>query len=186
MHLGWLDSVDRFPKAFPVAGVILSIFGNPTSALRYCLAVRTASGGAVFAERVVGPGWVVGGHLCPIVPASRAITGTGLTVVGAEPLKSMSVWVIDEETNAATAGKGPDGVQALSEVPPVTRQSATMDLTRDRILDHIRGGWTGMLIGGIEGLATGRPRSSPTASPPNVEKESAPHRGHQREYLNCF
>jgi hypothetical protein len=29
----------------------------------------------------------------------------------------------------------------------------TVDLTREQILDHIRGGWTGMLIGGIEGLA---------------------------------
>jgi hypothetical protein len=27
------------------------------------------------------------------------------------------------------------------------------NITRDEILDHIRGGWTGMLIGGIEGLA---------------------------------
>jgi hypothetical protein len=29
----------------------------------------------------------------------------------------------------------------------------SVSLTRDEILDHIRGGWTGMLIGGIEGLA---------------------------------
>lgn len=29
----------------------------------------------------------------------------------------------------------------------------SLELTRDEILDHIRGGWTGMLIGGIEGLA---------------------------------
>lgn len=29
----------------------------------------------------------------------------------------------------------------------------TISLTREQILDHIRGGWTGMLIGGIEGLA---------------------------------
>jgi len=28
-----------------------------------------------------------------------------------------------------------------------------VDLTRDELLDHIRGGWTGMLIGGLEGLA---------------------------------
>jgi uncharacterized protein len=32
-------------------------------------------------------------------------------------------------------------------------QARTLDLTEDQILDHIRGGWTGMLIGGIEGLA---------------------------------
>src|SRR5512134_1525535 len=29
----------------------------------------------------------------------------------------------------------------------------SVDLTREEIHDHIRGGWTGMLIGGIEGLA---------------------------------
>ena len=29
----------------------------------------------------------------------------------------------------------------------------SIDLTREQMLDHIRGGWTGMLIGGIEGLA---------------------------------
>jgi hypothetical protein len=29
----------------------------------------------------------------------------------------------------------------------------SIELTREQILDHIRGGWTGMLIGGIEGLA---------------------------------
>jgi hypothetical protein len=33
-------------------------------------------------------------------------------------------------------------------VPP-----GTFDLNREKLLDHIRGGWTGMLIGGIEGLA---------------------------------
>jgi hypothetical protein len=32
-------------------------------------------------------------------------------------------------------------------------QPATLERTREQLLDHIRGGWTGMLIGGIEGLA---------------------------------
>jgi hypothetical protein len=32
-------------------------------------------------------------------------------------------------------------------------QPGTIELTREQLLDHIRGGWTGMLIGGIEGLA---------------------------------
>jgi hypothetical protein len=36
----------------------------------------------------------------------------------------------------------------LNPSPP-----ATLDRTRAQLLDHIRGGWTGMLIGGIEGLA---------------------------------
>ena len=31
-------------------------------------------------------------------------------------------------------------------------QAGTIELTREQVLDHIRGGWTGMLIGGIEGL----------------------------------
>ena len=44
-------------------------------------------------------------------------------------------------------------------------QPGTIDLTREQVLDHIRGGWTGMLIGGIEGLAhefkyTNEPRAS--------------------------
>jgi hypothetical protein len=34
-----------------------------------------------------------------------------------------------------------------------TPRAGTIDLTRKQLLDHIRGGWTGMLIGGIEGLA---------------------------------
>jgi hypothetical protein len=32
------------------------------------------------------------------------------------------------------------------------QQIATIDQTREQILDHTRGGWTGMLIGGIVGL----------------------------------
>jgi len=41
----------------------------------------------------------------------------------------------------------------------------TIDLNREQLLDHIRGGWTGMLIGGIEGLAhefkyIGEPRAT--------------------------
>jgi hypothetical protein len=32
-------------------------------------------------------------------------------------------------------------------------KAGTVEMTREQILDHIRGGWTGMLIGGIEGLA---------------------------------
>ncbi|HUT57063.1 MAG TPA: ADP-ribosylglycohydrolase family protein [Phycisphaerae bacterium] len=42
------------------------------------------------------------------------------------------------------AGAGPAGA---------TPQAGTVDMTREQLLDHIRGGWTGMLIGGIEGLA---------------------------------
>ena len=60
--------------------------------------MRTAGGEHVFAERTVGPGWVVGGQLCPIVPNRPAITGTGLVVSGAEPLKAMTVWAIDSGT----------------------------------------------------------------------------------------
>ena len=32
-------------------------------------------------------------------------------------------------------------------------QAGVIEITQDALLDHIRGGWTGMLIGGIEGLA---------------------------------
>jgi uncharacterized protein len=46
-------------------------------------------------------------------------------------------------------------VPSAPQTTPATAaaQPGTLDLTRDAILDHIRGGWTGMLIGGIEGLA---------------------------------
>ncbi len=85
-----------FSKPAAVAGVTLRVFGNAPSALPYRLAVRTSGGEQVFAERTVGPGWVVGGHLCPIVPSRPAILGTGLTVQAAEPLKAMTVWALDK------------------------------------------------------------------------------------------
>jgi hypothetical protein len=43
--------------------------------------------------------------------------------------------------------------QAIQKPPRADPRAGTMDLTREQLLDHIRGGWTGMLIGGIEGLA---------------------------------
>ncbi len=89
-------SVD-FAKPAAVAGVTLRVFGNVPAVTPYRLAVRTADGEKVFAERTVGPGWVVGGYLCPIIPTSPAITGTGIVVTAAEPLKAMSVWAIDDE-----------------------------------------------------------------------------------------
>ena len=50
------------------------------------------------------------------------------------------------------------GLHALRGQPaekpaPADPGAGTIDLTREQLLDHIRGGWTGMLIGGIEGLA---------------------------------
>jgi len=94
IYEGPAQSVD-FGKSYAIAGVTLKVFGNPATALPFRLAVRTAGGEQVFAERTVGPGWVVGGKLCPIVPNRPAITGTGLVVTGAEPLKAMTVWAID-------------------------------------------------------------------------------------------
>jgi hypothetical protein len=91
---GPATSVD-FGKPCAVAGVTLRIFGNPQAALPYRLAVRTPGGEQAFADGTVGPGWVVGGRLCPIVPNRSAITGTGLVVSGAEPLQAMTVWAID-------------------------------------------------------------------------------------------
>ena len=88
-------SVD-FPKPVAIAGVTLRVFGNAPVAQPYRLAVRTADGEKVFAERTVGPGWVVGGHLCPIIPTGPAITGTGIAVTAAPQLKAMSVWAIDD------------------------------------------------------------------------------------------
>jgi hypothetical protein len=47
----------------------------------------------------------------------------------------------------ALAGRGADSAT------PAESRARTIDLSREELLDHIRGGWTGMLIGGIEGLA---------------------------------
>lgn len=85
----------NFPKAVGVAGVTLRVFGNPTSAVPYRLAVRTGDGEKVFAQRTVGPGWVVGSQLCPIVPTSPPIVGTALVVEAPDPLKSMTVWAVE-------------------------------------------------------------------------------------------
>jgi hypothetical protein len=49
--------------------------------------------------------------------------------------------------------RGPKPCSAASSPESSQSQPATLDVTRERLLDHIRGGWTGMLIGGIEGLA---------------------------------
>jgi hypothetical protein len=43
--------------------------------------------------------------------------------------------------------------QPTARPGPGDPRPGTIDLTREQLLDHIRGGWTGMLIGGIEGLA---------------------------------
>ncbi|HWH70911.1 MAG TPA: hypothetical protein VNT26_16095, partial [Candidatus Sulfotelmatobacter sp.] len=88
-------SID-FPGPVAIAGVTLRVSGNPPSALPYQLAVRTAKGEQVFARRTIGPGWVTGAQLCPIVPTSSPILGTGIVLSGAEPLQGMTVWAIDE------------------------------------------------------------------------------------------
>jgi hypothetical protein len=47
-----------------------------------------------------------------------------------------------------------EGLLCASEAPiPAAEKAGTIELTRNQIGDRIRGGWTGMLIGGIEGLA---------------------------------
>ena len=48
---------------------------------------------------------------------------------------------------------GPLNGRAADSRTGAEPQPGTIDLTREQLLDHIRGGWTGMLIGGIEGLA---------------------------------
>ena len=47
----------------------------------------------------------------------------------------------------------PPPARAADTGTPAAPPPRTIDLTRAQLLDHIRGGWTGMLIGGIEGLA---------------------------------
>jgi hypothetical protein len=43
--------------------------------------------------------------------------------------------------------------QPAGNAAPADPRPGTIDVTREQLLDHIRGGWTGMLIGGIEGMA---------------------------------
>ena len=86
----------HFAQPLKVAGVTLEVVGHPTSAIPYRLAVRTAQGEVVFARGNVGPGWVVGSQLCPIVPSRPPLLGTALVVNTADPVKSMTVWAVEE------------------------------------------------------------------------------------------
>jgi hypothetical protein len=87
-------SVD-FPKPEAIAGVTFRLFGNVPSPITYQLAVRTAAGETVIGSRILKSGWVVGGHLFPILPAKPAMLGTGVKVTGAEPLKAMTIWALE-------------------------------------------------------------------------------------------
>lgn len=88
-------SVD-FAQPEAVAGVTLGVFGCPKAPATYRLAVRTADGDKPFAERTLEPKWIVGGHLCPIVPNRPAIAGTGIAVEPVPELKTMTVWAIND------------------------------------------------------------------------------------------
>jgi hypothetical protein len=48
---------------------------------------------------------------------------------------------------------GPRVGLAADGATPATPPPGMIDVTEEQLLDHIRGGWTGMLIGGLEGLA---------------------------------
>lgn len=61
---------------------------------------------------------------------------------------SLPLWVICITLGLAPLLSAEGAVQA-----PAPPRPATLDVTRQQLLDRIRGGWTGMLIGGIEGLA---------------------------------
>jgi hypothetical protein len=98
-------SVD-FLKPVGIAGVTLRVFGNPSSALPYRLAVRTAKSEVEFANGTVGPGWVARGHLCPILPNSPAIIGSGIVVAAPEPFKAMAVWAVDDNNAVPASGNG--------------------------------------------------------------------------------
>ena len=76
-----------------------------------------------------------------------------------EPLNNNRRWVT--AVNTVYHDRDRPSCIVLPVVPAVEHRKsevtaarpATVDLTREQLLDHIRGGWTGMLIGGIEGLA---------------------------------
>ena len=63
-------------------------------------------------------------------------------------LKAPSIFVV-----CCCLGLGWATGQAAEESARGGAQAGVIELTREELLDHIRGGWTGMLIGGIEGLA---------------------------------
>jgi hypothetical protein len=46
----------------------------------------------------------------------------------------------------------PSPLGSASDAADVLK-SGSIEMTREQIFDHVRGGWTGMLIGGIEGIA---------------------------------
>lgn len=87
----------NFPRPEAIAGVTFRVFGNVQTPITYQLAIRTGAGDVAIGSRTLKAGWVVGGQLFPILPTKPAITGTGITISAADPLKAMTVWVVDEE-----------------------------------------------------------------------------------------
>lgn len=86
----------EFAKPARIAGITLGMFGEPTAGSSYRLAARTANGEQVIAERMLEQKWIVGSHLCPILPGSPAILATGVTVVPVPEMKQMTVWAVAE------------------------------------------------------------------------------------------
>lgn len=84
------------PKATPIAGVILRLSGNPPASVPCELAIQTDKGARVFARLEIPAGWVVGSQLCPIAPSEPPIVGTGIVVHASDPVKTMSVWAVEE------------------------------------------------------------------------------------------
>lgn len=79
-------------------------------------------------------------QVLPVQPAEIAATTSTFNSNG--PYFSLN----DGFTGSAPERKRGDGAGVVPSLK-------TIELTRAQILDRIRGGWTGMLIGGIEGLA---------------------------------
>ena len=111
IYKGPAVSVD-FSQSMAVAGITLRVFGNPSSAIPYRVALRTAKGEVEIARRNIGPGWTVGTHLCPIVPNSKPILASGVSVSPAEALKEMTVWGM--EGSKTSQGYGATGLRTAA------------------------------------------------------------------------
>lgn len=88
-------SVD-FAQPARIAGVTVGMFGEPSAGSSYRLVARTATGEQVIAERTLEKKWIVGSHLCPILPGSPAVLATGVTVNPVPEMRQMTVWALAE------------------------------------------------------------------------------------------
>jgi hypothetical protein len=80
-----------------IAGVVLRLAGNAVQPVDCEVAVRSTQGEKTIGRKTIPAGWHFGSELFPIVPAQSPVIGNGIVVRAAEPVKTMTVWVVDEK-----------------------------------------------------------------------------------------